>query len=282
MRTLVVTDSTAYLPESYAASLGIEIIPLQVLIGDRSFQEGGEGSEAVLAALRSGVMASTSKPTIETFSSMYQSAADSGFDAVVSVHLSKSMSGTYDSALIAAAAAPIPVHVVDSQSVGMGLGFAAISAAHAAEEGLPALQVAQIALTRAKATHSYFTVADLSALRRSGRISRGQALLGSALAIRPILTVEEGEIVAFEKVRTSTRAIERIEELAVEAAVGKSVDLAVHHLAVPELAASVAEWIQGALVERAQVSEVILSEVGVVVGAHTGPGMIAVIISPRV
>jgi DegV family protein with EDD domain len=282
MRTLVVTDSTAYIPADYAARLGIEIIPLQVLIGDKSYEEGGEGAEAILTALRQGVLATTSKPTPERFLETYRRAAAAGFDAVVSIHLSKAISGTYDSALVAASQVSIPVHVVDSKSLAMGLGFAAISAAHAAEEGLDATEIAQIATSRAHATISYFTVATLEQLRRSGRISRGKALVASALAIRPILTIEDGEIVAFEKVRTSTKAIERLEELAIAAAMGRSVDIAIHHLGALELANTVSEWIQGGLAEGGLVSEVIVSEVGAVVGAHTGPGMIAVVISPRI
>lgn len=282
MRTLIVTDSTAYIPADYAAKLGIEVVPLQVLIGDKSYEEGGEGAEAILTALRQGVMATTSKPTPERFLETYRRAAASGYDAVVSIHLSKAISGTYDSALVAASQAPIPVHVVDSKSLAMGLGFAAISAAHAAEEELDASEIAQIATTRAHATVSYFTVATLEQLRRSGRISRGKALIASALAIRPILTMEDGEIVAFEKVRTSTKAIERIEELAITAARGRSVDLAIHHLGALDLAHTVSDVIQGGLAEDGLVSEVIVSEVGAVVGAHTGPGMIAVVISPRI
>ena len=282
MRTLIVTDSTAYIPADYASKLGIEIVPLQVLIGDKSYEEGGEGAEAILTALRQGVMATTSKPTPERFLETYRRAAASGYEAVVSIHLSKALSGTYDSALVAASQAPIPVHVVDSKSLAMGLGFAAISAAHAAEEELDVKEIVQIATTRAHATVSYFTVATLEQLRRSGRISRGRALIASALAIRPILTMEDGEIVAFEKVRTSTKAIERIEELAISAARGRSVDLAIHHLGALDLAHKVSDLIQGGLAEDGLVSEVIVSEVGAVVGAHTGPGMIAVVISPRI
>ena len=282
MRTLIVTDSTAYIPVDYAAKLGIEIVPLQVLIGDKSYEEGGEGAEAILTALRQGVMATTSKPTPERFLETYRRAAATGYDAVVSIHLSKAISGTYDSALVAASQASIPVHVVDSKSLAMGLGFAAISAAHAAEEELDVKEIVQIATTRAHATVSYFTVATLEQLRRSGRISRGRALIASALAIRPILTMEDGEIVAFEKVRTSTKAIERIEELAIAAAQGRSVDLAIHHLGALDLAHKVSDLIQGGLAEDGLVSEVIVSEVGAVVGAHTGPGMIAVVISPRI
>ncbi|NBO08522.1 MAG: DegV family EDD domain-containing protein [Actinobacteria bacterium] len=193
MRTLIVTDSTAYIPVDYAAKLGIEIVPLQVLIGDKSYEEGGEGAEAILTALRQGVMATTSKPTPERFLETYRRAAATGYDAVVSIHLSKAISGTYDSALVAASQASIPVHVVDSKSLAMGLGFAAISAAHAG-----------------------------------------------------------------------------------------SVDLAIHHLGALDLAHKVSDLIQGGLAEDGLVSEVIVSEVGAVVGAHTGPGMIAVVISPRI
>jgi len=274
----VVTDSTAYLPPALAARLEIEVVPLSVIVEGESFLEGGEGSEAIVAALRRGIPATTSKPTPEAFLEAYARAAARGCTGVVSLHLSAKMSGTYESALVAAARATIPVRVIDTQLMGMGVGFAALSAAHAADEGQGLDEVADAAILRTGSSRAFFTVATLDYLRRSGRIGRARALLGTALSVKPILTLGEGEGVAQEKVRTTERAHARLEELAIEAAAGRAVDIAVHHLGLEEKANALAERIATQL---DPISDVVVTEVGAVVGAHTGPGTLGVIISPR-
>lgn len=277
-RIAVVTDSTAYLPLDIAQRLRIGIVPLSVIVEGESFIEGGEGSDAIVAALRRGIPATTSKPTPEAFLASYESAAAAGFTGVVSVHLSAKMSGTCESARVAAARSPIPVEVVDTGHMAMGVGFAAIAAADAAAEGEPLSAVAHLAQLRARETFSYFTVSTLEYLRRSGRIGRARALLGTALAMKPILTLEGGEVVAREKVRTTERAYRRIEELAVQAANGRAVDVTVHHLGLESKAIEVAQRIA---LKLGPISDVLVAEVGAVVGAHTGPGTLGVIIAPR-
>lgn len=275
----IVTDSTSYMPVERARELDITVVPLLVMIGGESYPEGGEGAEAVLAALRSGALATTSQPTPETFLEVYRKRAELGFEGIVSIHLSGSLSGTYESAVFAAAQSPIPVRVIDSRSVAMGLGFAAISAALAADEGASIDEVAEIARMRAAATRSFFTTPNLDQLRRSGRVSRGTALLANALNVLPILTVENGEVVALEKVRTKARALARVEELATACAKNGTVDVAVHHLGAPDLAEEVAGRLRKSI---HQIGEVVMSELGAVIGAHTGPGTLAVIVAPRI
>lgn len=275
----VVTDSTANMPLERARELEITVVPLQVIIGGESYPEGGESAEAVLAALRSGAMATTSQPSPESFLEVYRSRAELGFEGIVSVHLSSSLSGTYEAAVIAASQSPIPVRVVDSRSVAMALGFSAISAALAADDGAPIDEVAEIARLRAAATRSFFTTPNLEQLRRSGRVSRGASLLANALNVLPILSVENGEVVALEKVRTKTRALARVEELAAQCAQHGTVDIAVHHLGAPEIADEVATRLKKSI---HQIGEVVMSELGAVIGAHTGIGTLAVIVAPRI
>ncbi len=275
----IITDSTAYLPTERALELDITVVPLQVMIGGESYPEGGEGAEVVLAALRSGAIATTSQPSPETFLDVYRKRAELGFEGILSIHLSSSLSGTYESAVLAAAQSPIPVCVVDSRSVAMGLGFAAISAALAADEGAPIDEVAEVARLRAAATRSFFTTPNLEQLRRSGRVSRGAALLANALNVLPILSVENGEIVALEKVRTKARALARVEELAAQCAQKGTVDIAVHHLGAPDIADEVAARLQKSI---HQIGEVVMSELGAVIGAHAGLGTLAVIVAPRI
>ncbi|CAN5555276.1 DegV family protein [soil metagenome] len=279
-RVALVTDSTSSLPADLIALYRIEVVPLQVVIGARSFAEASEATpETVATALRAFAPVSTSRPSPEAFARIYQAAADSGCEAVVSVHLSGEVSGTYDSARLAAASAPLPVETVDSRQVGMGAGFAVLAAAEAVAAGATAEKAAQAAAKTAAATRTYFYVDTLEHLRRGGRIGAAAALLGSALAVKPLLTVTDGRIGPLEKVRTAARALARIEELVSEAAAAcvGPVDVAVQHLASAQRAESVAARLEG----RLDVHQMFVSEVGAVIGAHVGPGMVAVAVAPR-
>jgi DegV family protein with EDD domain len=147
--------------------------------------------------------------------------------------------------------------------------------------GADAAAAGAAARSRAEATTSLFYVDTLEYLRRGGRMGAAAALIGSALAVKPILRVDKGRIGSFEKVRTSAKALSRLEELAVEAAGDSEVEVAVAHLASPDraeqLAARLGSRLEGALGER----EVSLGEIGAVLGAHVGPGMVAVAVARR-
>jgi DegV family protein with EDD domain len=278
----IVTDSTAYLPLELVASQGIRVVPLHVVLGGQQFSEGVDVTTAeVAAALRKFVPVSTSRPSPQQFLEAYEAAAASGADAVVSVHISSDMSGTAESAAIAASMSPITVEVVDSRSIAMAMGYAVLSAAEAARQGQDAKAVAAIASLRAKAATVIFYVDTLEHLRRGGRIGAASALLGSALAIKPLLALADGRIKPIEKVRTAARALSRLEELALRAvaAAGESgVDIAVHHLDSPTRASDLVDRLRTKLPSTATVT---LVELGAVVGAHVGPGTIAVAVSPR-
>jgi DegV family protein with EDD domain len=277
----IVTDSTASLPLDLVGSHSIWVVPLHVVFGGRQFSEGVDVTAAeVAAALRKFTAVSTSRPSPQAFLDVYQAAAAGGADAVVSVHISSDMSGTVESATLAASRSPIPVEVVDSRSLGMAMGYAVISAATAAHQGQDAKTVAAIASSRAKAATVIFYVDTLEHLRRGGRIGAASALLGSALAIKPLLALSDGHIMPIEKVRTSARALSRLEELALKAvdSAGKAgVDIAVHHLDSQARAGDLVDRLRA----RVPLTTVILVELGAVVGTHVGPGTIAVAVSPR-
>ena len=282
MGVAIVTDSTASLPGDLVASHGIGVVPLHVVLDGQQYSEGVDITTTELAAaLRRLTAVSTSRPSPQAFLDAYEAAAAGGADAVVSVHISSDMSGTVGSATLAAGQSPIPVEVVDSRSVGMALGYAAVSAAVAASQGLDATAVAAIAGSRARAATVIFYVDTLEHLRRGGRIGAASALLGSALAIKPLLALSDGHINPIEKVRTAARALSRLEELsldAVGAAGDRGVDIAVHHLDSPDRAADLVDRLQAKVPSS---TTVILVELGAVVGAHVGPGTIAVAVSPR-
>lgn len=275
----IVTDSTAYLPQQAMERHRITSVPLTVVLGGRALEEGTEiSARSVAQALQKRKPVTTSRPSPEMFAAAYRSAAEAGAAGIVSLHLSAEFSGTYDAAVLAARDAPVPVRVVDSGMVAMALGFCALAAAETAESGGTLDETVAAAVKQAEGTSAYFYVDTLDYLRRGGRIGAAQALFGSALAVKPLLQLDEGRIELREKVRTASKAIARLEEIAVERAGAGPVDIAVHHLAAGERAAALADRL------RARVpglEELYVSEVGAVIGAHTGPGLLGAVVSPR-
>ncbi|WP_130799381.1 DegV family protein [Streptomyces otsuchiensis] len=275
----VVTDSTAYLPQSVLEKYGVTSVPLTVVVDGTPLEDGTrEAAESLVPALRRHAPVTTSRPSPETFLAAYRRAAERGASAVVSVHLSSEISGTHDAAVLAARRSPVPVRVVDSGTIGMALGFGVVSAAEVAASGGDLAESAEAAIIRTAATRAFFYVDTLDHLRRGGRINTAQALLGSALAVKPLLELRDGRIELREKVRTASRAIARLEELAVEHAGSGSVDVAVQHLAAGERADQLAERLAGRL---SGLGELRVGEVGAVLGAHTGPGLLGAIVAPR-
>jgi DegV family protein with EDD domain len=279
----VVTDSTATLPPELAAERGIVVVPLQVVIGAEVYDEGAEGAtpETVAKALREFMPVSTSRPAPAHMLEVYETAAREGATAVVSIHLSGEMSGTYESAQLAAEDASIPVYAVDSRQVGVATGFAALTAADVLEAGGTPEEAVKAARARAEASRSLFYVDTLEYLRRGGRIGAAAALFGGALSVKPLLQIADGKVATLEKVRTAARALSRLEELAVEAAGEADVDLCVAHLASPDRAGQLAANLSTRLAANLDGRDVWCAELGAVLGAHVGPGMLAVCVAPR-
>jgi DegV family protein with EDD domain len=281
--TAIVTDSTAYLPAELVANAAVPltVVPLHVVLGGVEHQEGVDISTADLsAALRRFTPVSTSRPPPQAFLKAYEEAAAVGATGVVSIHLSADMSGTCQSAQLAAQQSPVPVEVVDSRSLGMAMGYAVLSAAEASAAGSDLNSIAAVALSRSHGATVVFYVDTLEHLRRGGRIGAASTLLGSALAIKPILALVDGSIRPLERVRTSSRALGRLAELAVHAAssAGGAVDVAVQHLGSAERAHALADQLRQRVPNADQVR---IAELGAVVGAHVGPGTLAVVVSPR-
>lgn len=281
-RIALVTDSTACLSAETAFDHGITAVPLEVIVRGAPHSEADPETGALLvAALRSHETATTSRPSPEDFAAAYRAAAVRGAEGVVSLHISAELSATLEAAELAAKDAPIPVRVLDSRTVGMALGFAVLAAAEAGRDGEHDLDaVAAIAAKRSATASAFFYVHSLEYLRRGGRIGSARALLGSALAMKPLLHMADGRVEPLEKVRTSAKAIARLEEIAVERAGGggSSVEIAVQHLDAPERADALASRLRERL---PGLTGVTVSEVGAVIGAHVGPGVLGVIVSPR-
>ncbi|WP_432831087.1 DegV family protein [Dactylosporangium sp. CA-092794] len=277
----VVTDSTAYLPPLPATATPggrLTVVPLAVVVnGVPGLETVDIDSATVADALNARrVSVTTSRPSPEAFSEVYRQLFADGADGILSVHLSARLSGTYDAAVLAAAEFDGRVEVIDTQSTGMGLGFPALAAADAAAAGGTLEEVRRAAVDAAARTTTLFYVDTLEFLRRGGRIGAAAALLGTALSVKPILHTTEQGVVVREKVRTASRALARLVDIAAEAAGDADVDIAVHHLAAPDRADALLTTLKERLGE--QLRGAYLTEVGAVVGAHVGPGMVAVVV----
>lgn len=280
MSIAVVTDSTASLNPDDAAREGISVVPTTVIIGARVYTEGVDVTSQMIAdALAGFVPVSTSRPSPETFQAVYENLAAAGADEIVSVHLSSRLSGTCDAANMAATRVDVPVHVVDTLQAGLATGFAAGRAARAGAAGATAAQMVAQAREAAASSTVLLYVDTLEYLRRGGRIGRAAALIGSALSVKPLLTIEDGLVAPLEKVRTASKALARLAVLADEAVakIDGDYDIGVQHLASESVAMTVAEN----LAKQLGRDSVAVDEVGADIGAHVGPGMIAVAVSPR-
>lgn len=280
MPVALVTDSTASLSAATAAEAKIDIVALQVVIGADVYTEGEDVTpQMVSEALAAYVPVNTSRPTPAQFTAAYERAVAAGATEIVSVHLSSKMSGTFDSALLAAKTAPVPVICVDSTQVGVATGFATLRAAAVRDQGGDAQACAEAARQAGQHSFTLFYVDTLEYLKRGGRVGAAAALIGSALAIKPLLTMNEGLISPLEKVRTAAKALARMEALTVErsAAFERGFDVGVQHLASPTVAKAVA----GRLAVSLGKDSIEVREVGASIGAHVGPGMIGVTLTPR-
>ncbi len=272
----IVTDSTAYLSPELIDRWQVRVVPVEVIVGGRGYREGVDITPAEVAAgLREWKMITTSRPSPADFTKTYLDAAAAGATGVVSIHLSSAISGTYESAMLGARESEIPVTVVDSRSIAMGLGFAVIAAARAAAEGADMDAVVAAAERVAAESVVLFYVDTLEFLRRGGRVGATAAVVGTALRVKPLLTVTDGTVTQLEKARTANKALARLADIAVERAAGRNVQVAVQHLEAPERADQLAAVLQERLATKVSVSEV-----GAVVGAHVGPGMVSVSLAP--
>jgi DegV family protein with EDD domain len=276
MKIGFVTDSTSYLPESIRAEFDVEVVPVQVVIDGNAYDEGSEiTAEVVTAALKQGKPVTTSRPSSAQFIAAYQRVLDRGYDQIISVHLSSELSGTYESALLAVAKSGLPVRVIDSRTIALAMGYPLIGGIRLAQNGAPIDDVEDYIRNRCEQSTIVFYVDSLEHLKRGGRISALQSRIGTALSLKPLLTVVDGEIVQRELVRNSTKAFGRIVEIAQNSGTVSS-ELAILHVAAQD----VAEIIAAQISQKLDNADIPLIAAGAVVGTHLGPGAIALVISP--
>ena len=276
--TAVVCDSTSYLPADLIAAREIEVVSLYVSIdGDQSKETEVGDYGAFFDRLRASEGgATTSQPSIGDFAAVYEPLLDAGRE-VVSVHISAGISGTCEAAqqarqrLVDEGKGGERIRIFDSRSAAGGMGLCTLGAAVAAQSGADGAAV----LARAERTREelkmWFAIDTLEYLRRGGRIGGASAFIGSALKIKPILTLEE-EITPVERVRTRTRSIERLREYARERHESGLDAWVVQHIQDDETAAALADDAR----EIFGGEPAFISEVGPVLGAHVGPGLLGI------
>ena len=286
----VVCDSTASLTATMARQHDVELVPLHVIVGDRTYSEGVDISgQEVASLLRSDEHSlSTSGPAPAELAAFYREVAERrGVRHLVSVHLSGRISRTVESARLAAAevSAQVDVSVVDSRTLGLAMGYAVCAGADLASSGASADVVAHTVQEWASACSAYFYVDTLEYLRRGGRIGKASALVGGALAIKPLLTLAEGEVQPWERVRTRAKALARLRahtvgDIVAHRTAGRGVRVGIHHGDAAERAEAFAAGLREDTAGSGEVP-IDIVELGAVIGVHTGPGTVAVVVCPE-
>jgi DegV family protein with EDD domain len=272
----IVADTTAYLPSDLIERHGIQLVSLYVNWDDSSEREADMPNfDAFYDRLRTAdKLPTTSQPSVGDFLSVYQPLVEQGMD-VVSVHISGAISGTVEAARQAkeqlAQSAADRVTVIDSESACGGLGIVTLAGARAAAAGATSDQVVEAVRAARGDLKMWFAVDTLEFLRRGGRIGAASAWLGSALKIKPILTLEQ-EITPIERVRTGAKAMRRLIEYAEQRHADGADAWVVQHIQAPEEAGRLVDEI-GQMMGR---PPLFVSEVGPVIGTHVGPGLLGV------
>jgi len=273
---VVVTDSSAGLPADLIGELGVDIVPLHVLVGETTHREGVDDLDIDYTA----DSVSTSAPSPGELRDAYTAAlARSGGDGVVAVHLSRQLSATWESGRQAVRdmGAEDSVRLVDSLGAGLATGLPALAAARSAAAGAPLDAVHRTAVTAAEKSHTFILVNRTEQLRRGGRLSTAAGFFAGELVSKPILQLVQGRLELREKVRTRSKALGKLVAAAVAAAGSGEAVLGVQHLD----AADAAETVIAQLRERLpQVREILTAEFGPALGVHLGIGAVGVLVLP--
>lgn len=276
-RVGLVTDSTSSIPEALAAQWGITVVPTQIRIGQYTRAEHNVPTDVLVRALEGDMDVSTSPPDPAGFVWAYEQHAARGVDEIVSVHISSKQSQTCDVARKAAEQSDVPVHIVDSGTTGMSLGFAVLAAARVAGAGGGPRRVMDALARRLEGSAELIYVDTLEYLRRGGRIGTAAALIGSALSLKPLLTMRNGQVAPLDRVLGTERAMRRLVERAVKKAADKSVDIAIEHFGALERAEKLASRLKPKLPAA---REITFTEVSSTIGVHLGPGAVGITVSP--
>ncbi len=269
MGVKIVTDSTSDLPPELATRLGITVAPLNVHFGTEMYLDGVDLSpdEFYQRLQSSSVLPTTSQPSVGAFVDLYQRLSQDA-DAILSIHISSLMSGTYNSAIQAKEQAEVscPIEVVDTGQASMGLGLIAMAAAEAVQKGAGLQEAREVVESVTPYTEFFGVLETLEYLRKGGRIGKAQAFLGSLLNIKPVLIIKDGVVHPLERCRTRRKALDRIGEIAEGFAPLE--EISILYATTPEDAGELAQRLGHLVSDR----QVIMGRVGPVVGTYLGPG----------
>jgi DegV family protein with EDD domain len=277
MTVRIVTDSTADFTPTEAAALGVTIVPLTVFFGDEAFLDIIEIDNATFydKLQKTKALPRTSQPSPASFQAAYTRLIEEGADGIISVHLSSKLSGTYQSACTARDTMPegvrkVPIEVIDSLSISGGMALSIRKAAGEAQQGLGLEEIKSHLLEYLTRTRFFAVLDTLEYLKRGGRIGAARALLGNMLSVKPIITLKDGEVVALGQPRTRSKAYARVAQLASELMPFEELLIAESNVEVGEQLAEALKTVYPQPIPR--------YDLGGVLGTHTGPGTVAVIV----
>jgi DegV family protein with EDD domain len=282
-KPVIVTDSTADIPEDIAKQHDIHVVPLRLMFGEDTFEDGVDISAEVFykRLVQSEQLPTTSQASPADYMQVYQEIMNEyPGSPIISIHISSGLSGTYQSATIAKSMleGDPDITIVDSKSASYGFGLLVVHAARLAAEGKTVEEIVRSVEEVRRQRKLYFLVDTLEYLQKGGRIGKAAAMIGNLLNIKPILSIdEEGIIYAVEKVRGRKKALARIlERFREDLGSVQNINVAVGHTADPASAEPVLEDLS----RDFRLQEVVLTNIGPVVGTHVGPGTLAVFIWP--
>ena len=277
MSVIIVCDSTADLPRELIKEYGIHIVPLKVHFGEKEYKDGVDitPKEFYKKLQASDVLPTTSQPSPGEFAESYENILKMGGSTIISIHISAHLSGTYRSATVAKSMLPeADIEVIDSKQASTVLGLIVLEAARAAKSGKTKEEILALIGEMVEKIKVFFMVDSLEYLEKGGRIGKAQAILGSMLNIKPILTLEEGIIVPAAKTRGRAKGMEQLLlKMKSEIGTGKQARMAIMHA----IEYDGMETLRDRVRNKWQPEELIVSDIGPVIGTHVGPGTIALI-----
>lgn len=272
--TAVVTDSTANLPPGLAEEYGIRVVPVKSIFGDQTFRDGVDITPTQFYEMlaKAPELPTTSQPSVGDFVEVYAPLGKE-VEGIVSIHLSDLLSGTIRSALAARELlSDVPIEIIDSRSVSLGLGLIVLAAARAAQAGNTFREVAEVARDLVPRMNVLFVVDTLKYLQMGGRIGRASALLGTALRIKPLLHLNEGEVHPLERVRSKNKATERMLEIMEQRLEAEKSGSVLHAAVVHAARPDEAETLRAKVLSRFEPTEFYLTDLTPALGIHAGPG----------
>lgn len=275
MTVRIVTDSTADIPLDQAKANGITVVPLTVFFGDEAYLDGVElDSDSFYAKLQASKdLPRTSQPSPAAFQEAYIRLINEGADAILSVHLSSKLSGTYQSACTARDTLPdsvkkVPIEIIDTLNISIAMSRAILRAAQEAREGVSLPEIKAHLLDELARTRILCVLDTLEYVRRGGRIGGARAFLGNMLSVKPIISLKDGEVIAVEQPRTRNKAYARVAELVQE--MGK-----IEYITIAESTEGFGQQL-AEVIKTVYSGDLPIYELGATLGTHTGPGTAAI------